>query len=85
MVTPTAEPRTTIVAESPRPRPVLRMKPRTGISNTSARKIPRKTSRRASRIDTTAAASPTINAAISSVRTVMAVSNGFRFNDTRRA
>ena len=82
MVAPTAEPRTTIVAESPRPRPVLRMKPRTGISKTSARKIPRKTSSSASRIETTAAASPRMSTAISSVRTVIPVSKGFRFIGT---
>ena len=39
----------------------------------------------ASRIETTAAASPTMSAAIRSVRTVIAVSKNLRFTGTARA
>ncbi len=69
-----AEPRTTIVAESPRPRPVRRMNARTGISKTRARKMPRKTRRSASRIEMTAHPRKTMSAAMSSDLTEMAVS-----------
>ena len=67
-VTTTVEPSTTIVAEIPRPHPVQRTNVRSGISNTSARKTPRKTRISVSLIEMTAAASAATAAARSSVR-----------------
>src|SRR6185436_7160216 len=67
-VTATVVPRTTIVAERPRPSLVLRMNALSGISKTSAAKMPRKTTRRVSRTDTTAASRATTPAAASRIR-----------------
>ena len=73
-VTTTTLPRTRIVADKPRPRPVARMKARTGTSKTSARKMPRKTMSSVSRIEMIAAARTAIAAARSSVPTGIGVS-----------
>ena len=77
-MTTTVEPSTTIVAEMPRPHLVHRTKARSGISNTRARKTPRKTRISVSLIEMTAAASKATAAARSSVRRGMERAVGAR-------